>query len=403
MSWTTPADLCVQVQRLWDRGDLLRASVSDAAPWPVRLTLKSPSAADLSDCFESVRDWVRAVAGTPHVRIEWREWNHRVQGMQRLPAAVWVDTLEAALALVGKAREVQRFEALWQQTVAVQPALREWVRRRPLQALDLADRWERLLAVVAWLQAHPQPAVYLRQVDAQGVDSKFIEAHRGVLTELLDLALPPEAVDTRASGTAQFARRFGFLEKPVRIRFRLLDPAMPSLPGCHEQPDITLDATSFAALALPIDRLFITENETNFLAFPQMEKAIVVFGAGYGWDALARATCLHRCRLYYWGDIDTHGFAILDQLRGYFPHVASLLMDRETLLAHRLHWGEEPEPARHDLSRLTTDESAIYDELRFDCLQPRLRLEQERIGYDWLGDRLLPISLESRLSQQQQS
>ena len=388
MSWTTPEDLRAQAQRLWDRGDLLRAAVSDAVPWPVRLPLQAPSAADLSDRFEAVRDWVRAVADTPHVRIDWREWNHRVQGTQRLPATVWIDTLQAALAFVGKARQVQRFEALWQQTAAVQPALLAWMSRRPLQALELADRWERLLAVVAWLQANPRPGVYLRQVDAPGVDSKFIETHRGVLAELLDSALPPEAIDTRATGTAQFARRFGFLDKPVRIRFRLLDPAMPSLPGCEGLPDIVLDAASLATLALPIERVFVTENETNFLAFPEVARAIVVFGAGYGWEPLARATWLHKCPVHYWGDIDTHGFAILDQLRGYFPHAASFLMDRETLLAHRSHWGEEPEPARHDLSRLTTEEAAVYDDLRFDRLQPRLRLEQERIGFGWVCNRL---------------
>ena len=388
MSWTTPADLRAQVQRLWDRGDLLRAAVTDAATWPLRLNLKAPSAADLSDRFEAVRGWVRAVADTPQVRIDWREWNHRVQGMQRLPVAVWIDSVHEALAFIGKARQAQRFEVLWQQTASAQPALLAWMSRRPLQALDLADRWERLLAVVAWLQAHPRPGVYLRQVDAPGVDSKFIEAHRGVLAELLDAALPPDAVDTHASGMAQFARRFGFLEKPVRIRFRLLDSALPSLPGCNGLPDVTLDAASFAALALPVKQVFITENETNFLAFPQAARAIVVFGAGYGWEALARAARLHRCRLHYWGDIDTHGFAILDQLRGYFPHAASFLMDRDTLLAHRSHWGEEPEPARHDLPRLTTEETAVYDDLRFDRIQLRLRLEQERVAFGWVNERL---------------
>jgi hypothetical protein len=392
MSWTTPADLRAQIQRLWDRGDLLRAAVTDAVSWPLRLNLKAPSAADLSDRFEAVRDWVRTVADTPHIRLDWRDWNHRVQGTQRLPAAVWVDSVQAALAFIGKARQAQRFEALWQQTAAAQPALLVWMSRRPIQALDLAERWERLLAVVAWLQAHPRPGVYLRQVDAPGVDSKFIEAHRGVLTEMLDAALPTEAIDTRASGTAQFARRFGFLDKPVRIRFRLLDPALPSLPGCHALPgvlpDIALDSASFAALALPVERVFITENETNFLAFPEVARAIVVFGAGYGWEALARAAWLHRCQLHYWGDIDTHGFAILDQLRGYFPGAASFLMDRDTLLAHRSHWGEEPEPARHDLPRLTTEETAVYDDLRFDRLQPGLRLEQERLGFGWVNERL---------------
>lgn len=397
MSWTTPADLRAQVQRLWDRGELLRDAVTNAIPWPLRLTLKAPNAGDLSDRFEAVRDWVREVTATPHVRIDWREWNHRVQGTQRLPAAVWVDSLQEATAFLGKARHLQRFEALWQQTDAAHPALLVWMCRRPLRALALDDCWGRLLAVVAWLQVHPRPGVYLRQVDAPGVDSKFIEAHRGVLTELLDLALPPEAIDTHASGTSQFALRFGFLDKPVRIRYRLLDPALPGLPGCQRLPDITLDAASFAELALPIERVFVTENETNFLAFPQVPRGIVVFGAGYGWDSLARASWLHRCHLHYWGDIDTHGFAILDQLRGHFPQVVSFLMDEETLLAHRLHWGEESEPARRALNHLTVEEAKVYDELRFDRLQPRLRLEQERIGYGWLGDHLTRISAVSRM------
>jgi hypothetical protein len=63
-------------------------------------------------------------------------------------------------------------------------------------------------------------------------------------------------------------------------------------------------------------------------------------------------------------------------------------MDRETLLAHRLHWGEEPEPVHHDLSRLTAEEAAVYDDLRFDRHPPRLRLEQERVGFGWLSGQL---------------
>lgn len=391
MSWTTSADLRAQVQRLWDRGELLRSAVTSTVSWPLRLNLRAPSASDLTDRFEAVREWVHDIADIPQVRIEWREWNHRVQGMQRLPAAVWIDTLQDASAFIGKTRQAQRFEEVWQQTAIVQPKLRAWLSRRPIQALDLVDRWDRLLAVVAWLQAHHRPNVYLRQVDVPGVDTKFIETHRGVLAELLDLALPSEAIELDATGVAQFARRFGFLDKPVRIRFRLLDPSLSSLPGGEGLPDITLDADSFAALALPARRVFITENETNFLAFPPAAQSIVVFGAGYGWEPLARASWVHQCRLHYWGDIDTHGFAILDQLRGHFDGASSFLMDHETLLAHRLHWGEEPDPARHDLTRLTPEEAAVYDDLRFDRHQHRLRLEQERVGFGWLRDRLAGI------------
>jgi hypothetical protein len=202
---------------------------------------------------------------------------------------------------------------------------------------------------------------------------------------------------------ALLAQRIGEIAQARdELRGRLDDPALPSFPGCQTKPsvlpDITLDATSFAALALPVERVFITENETNFLAFPAVEQSIVVFGAGYGWEALAHAEWLHRCQLHYWGDIDTHGFAILDQLRGYFPHAASFLMDRKTLLAHRLHWGEEPDPARHDLSHLTPEEMSVYDDLRFDRYQPRLRLEQERVDFGWLCDRVSRIPSGTRVA-----
>jgi hypothetical protein len=35
-------------------------------------------------------------------------------------------------------------------------------------------------------------------------------------------------------------------------------------------------------------------------------------------------------------------------------------------------------------ARVAAKEAAVYDDLRFDRLQPRLRLEQERVGFGWL-------------------
>jgi hypothetical protein len=320
-----------------------------------------------------------------------REFKHRVFGTNAVPHEAWIDTVEAACVFIGKQRDVARFTALTDVTRMRQPQLLGWLAKRPLQALARFDEWGRLLEIIAWLQAHPRPGVYLRQVDIPGVHSKFIEAHRSMLVELLDIILPSEAIDPTVSGVSQFAKRYGFRDKPLRIRFRVLDPQHTLLPGDQMQ-DITLDAASFARLDCTASRVFITENEINFLAFPPIKDSLVIFGSGYGFEMLREAAWLSRCRVHYWGDIDTHGFAILDQLRSQFDHVESFLMDRSTLLAFEALWGKEDKQTLRDLPRLTAEERTLYDDLRDNRIREKLRLEQERIGFNWVESALSALT-----------
>jgi hypothetical protein len=383
VNWTGPRDLRAQLQRSWDRGKLLAGMVSGEPFFPRRLTLKGPTSIQMSEHFDTVRAWIMELSALPHYRIEMRELRHRVLGANEVPGAVWVDTLDDALDVLGKRREARRFAALVERTRERQPLLLEWVARKPLKALELANVWDQLLDVVDWIKMYPRPGIYLRQVDIAGVHSKFIEAHRGVLIQWLDQVLPPEVVDTTATGVSGFARRYGFRDKPQRIRLRALDPAHTLLPG-FGNADITLDAESFVCLTPAVSRVFITENEINFLAFPKVPDSLLIFGAGYGFEILAQAAWLTRCQVFYWGDIDTHGFAILDQLRTCLPHARSLLMDRATLLAFEAQWGVEDKQTLRDLPRLNVEECALFDDLRDNRLRPNLRLEQERIGFGWV-------------------
>jgi hypothetical protein len=247
--------------------------------------------------------------------------------------------------------------------------------------LEHGDDWDRMLAVVAWFREHPRCGLYLRQLDVLGVDTKFIETRRGVLSELLDVVLPPEALDRSAIGARGFEQRYGLRPKSPLVRLRILDQRHL----IHGLSDITIPAEQFATLVPPVDRVFITENETNGLAFPDLHDSMVIFGMGYALDRLQEADWLRNNKtIRYWGDIDTHGFAILDRLRAIFPNARSLLMDRETLMAHRALWVQETE--RHDgpLRRLTQEEGELFDDLRQDRLGDRVRLEQERIPFGWL-------------------
>ncbi|KQX39469.1 DUF3322 domain-containing protein [Variovorax sp. Root434] len=390
MNWTRPSDLRDQLLKLWDRGDLLARLVTGESLFPRRLALKDPTSAEMTDHFDEVRDWSRDLRAATGYRIVMREFRHRVLGANAIPAEVWVDSLDQALALVGKQKEAVRFAALIELTRASQPLLLPWLARRPLRVLEVESQWSRFLEIVAWLQRHPRPGLYLRQVDIPGVHSKFMETHRGTLMELLDITLAPEAIDKTATGAGEFVRRYGFLGKPSRVRFRILDPELASRAACPAQ-DITVDAPGFARWDLGCSRVFVTENEINFLAFPAIKGSIVIFGSGYGFEMLSDVPWLARCAIHYWGDIDTHGFAILDQLRARFDHVESFLMDRATLMTFKMQWGDEATPTWRELLRLRPEEQALYDDLRDNRLGRHLRLEQERVGFDWVENALTAL------------
>lgn len=399
MNWTSSADLQAQLKKRWARGILLQEYIQASDLFPLRLILKVPSSSDLSEQFDAVRDWVRDLQGNAKdesgqgYRLVWRSVRHRVIGTNAVPQEAWVDTLDDALILIGKTREARRFVDMVDQTRARMSAVLPWLAKYPLQALKIADDWPCLISVCAWLTAHPRPNIYIRQIDVPGVHTKFIEHYRPVLNDLFAYALSPEMMDlSAANGLRGFLQRYGFRDKPVRVRFRVLDAAHALLPGNHDQ-DITVCHETFASLNPRVSRVFITENEINFLAFPALTDSMVIFGSGYGVDMLRQAQWLQDKAVYYWGDLDTHGFAILDQLRSHLPHAVSFLMDRQTLMTHQDQWVIEPQPALHDLPRLTPGERAVYDDLRWKRLQDGdpIRLEQERVSYARLMQALVAL------------
>jgi hypothetical protein len=249
--------------------------------------------------------------------------------------------------------------------------LHAWLTSHPMRALRLADDWDNLLATVRWIDERQVSGMYLRQIDVSGVDTKFIERHKGVISELLDAQLDPSRVDVAAP---DFAGRYGFLRKPGHVRFRVA----ASMNGFSE---LSVRITEFAAPPDGISQVYIMENEITYVAFPLPAAAMVILGGGYAVPVLAPLRWLAGLDVVYWGDIDTDCFAILNQLRRHLPTARSMLMDHATLLGHREHWITEPSPTTASLDRLDQAESALYADLISNAYAPSVRLEQERIRF----------------------
>jgi hypothetical protein len=393
-AWTDLDALRRRVKKEWDKGRILSARLTGDAMFPLRIPLKQPSPGEIGEQFIQVKDWIHQLTGHEKSRkgfgyeLSWREVNHRQIGKNRIPTAAIFDHEEDALRFINKQQEAFVFSDCCQNILEAFPELKPWLVEKPMTVLAHAGKWPRLLSVLRWLQDNPRPGIYIRQLEIPEIDTKFIEQHRKILAGLLDIVLPAAAIDESARGVSGFEERYGFLTKPAQIRFRILDPAL-SINGLS---DLQIPAGDFADLDMEgTERVFVIENDINGLAFPETKGAFVIFGLGYGLERLAKAQWLADKNIFYWGDIDTHGFAILDQLRHYFPQTRSFLMDRKTLMAHQPLWGTEPVPVVRELTRLTAPESALYADLVQNRFARALRLEQERISYSLLKEELKKI------------
>lgn len=381
--WTRNKDIKLTLEKKWDKGQFLVQVVGSSPFDPFRIPLKRPNAGELASEFEAAREWVahlvRHGAGEnkPGFSIEWQTINHRVLGKNKVPKAVVFYTLDDVISYLGKKDQAHRFETLFHDITGRFPDLKAPLLKKPMLVLAHEPVWDKLLAVVSWMKAHPRPEIYLRQLEIPGIDTKFIETHKEILTRLLTAVIGPEAVNQGAKGKNAFEHRFGFRCKPARIRLRILDPAL-SVMGLT---DLEVPEDQFRELNLKPDTVFVVENEITGLAFPPFPKGVVIIGLGYGLSALSHVPWINNLPVWYWGDLDTHGFAMLDRIRHYLPETRSFLMDEAALLAHKIFWGREPSPTRRALPLLTPDEARVYRALCRNKYAQNLRLEQERISY----------------------
>ena len=380
-TWTQVADLRTRLRRRWDRGGFLKPYAAGDEFTPVRVKIDGPSVVDLVERLADVRRWVeqferdaRTRSGEPRFTVEPRTIKSRTLGANEVPGRLRIDTFVELCAFLGTTDDVTTFDRLRAVSHLEVPELDEWVALHPMVVLEHRADWTAMLLVVRWIADRDISDLDVRHLDVPGVDTKFVERHRRILGRLLDEVRP---ATTEPSGRG-VAGRLGFRVRPSYTRIRLLHP-VPELPSVLTELEVR--TIELAQLELSVRTVFIVENRASFLAFPDVADAMVIFGGGFQVSALDPLTWLHDTEIVYWGDIDTHGFAILDRLRERFPQTRSMLMDLETLFTHRDHVVIEPSQTTGPLAHLTAAEHALYSDLVEHRHGPSVRLEQERIRF----------------------
>ena len=377
VGWTKPTDIAAKVRRRWNDGSLLSGYANRCAFDPIEVSIRGPKPSQVGDDLGAVKDWVTALdngrADDRQYGLHWQSIGGRQIGRNRLPVRAVVSSYEQAWELLGVAAAVRRFDGLLT-LVQQHPQVQRWVVNHPLRALEFDSEMPRLLSAFEWLDSHRYSGRYLRQISAPGVDTKFAERHRTILAKMLEVP----------ATSAGFLAGLGLRAKPGLVRLR---PAL-SLGLLNPLSELAARPEELAQLTIGPRVAVIVENEISYLSVEVPDNGVVLWGKGFEVANVGRLRWLDNADVQYWGDIDTHGFAILDRLRASLPQARSVLMDRETLLAHRDRWGSEDRPARSTLTRLTPAEHDLYVELVEDGLGERVRLEQERIDWRWVEQRL---------------
>lgn len=272
-----------------------------------------------------------------------------------------------------------------------------------------ADFWVIVQLVDYLASLKRTPHIYVRQVSLPLMDTKFIERNYRMIDELLILCLPKERdlqeyepLESDKQGYkksrsfSDFVKRWGFANKKEMIRWRMLDPKMSSslYEGAGSMIDSIVPIDVLAHLKLNFEHVIVCENEVCYLNLPAITNSIAIFGSGYKVGLLSELPWLKDKDIIYWGDIDTHGFNILNSFREALNYsfkdshydaslkVRTMLMDIDTLKSNKHYIVQESESVSTFLATLKGKEYLCYEALINHSMGKQVRLEQELIPFD---------------------
>ena len=336
----------------------------------------SDTIAEYQKEFNDMRSLSKEVKGYGYT-IHWKTVKTKMLGTQGLPSKIKFETAEDFERFLQKVKEVDVFRKNVALINGKFSELQCWIEKYPLKVIDNSEYWSDILKVLDYFSKNPQPQLYIRELPIE-VHTKFIEQHKIVIGELLDIVIE-EFVNTNEK---DFEKRYNLRYDEPLVRMRLLDRTLAKK-LFYGLDDITIPISLFLKLQIPISKVYIVENKVNFLTFPLIPNSIVIWGKGYGVASIKESELLKSTELIYWGDLDAQGFEILSQFRSYFGQVKSLLMDKATFDNYFEKECGTPSKINFKLN-LTTEEENLYQYIKAN----NYRLEQEKIPQRYVIEQL---------------
>ena len=321
------------------------------------------------------------------------------QGMQTIIEKIYFETEIDFIRFIGKEKETENFKKHLSivksrfLNLNAEDVQNNWLKKhlRSLIAEAEDDYWQNIFLCAIWFLNNPHCNVYLREIPVP-VHTKFIEQNTSLIFSVYTALNKNKGTD-KVSSNADIYKRWGVRTAEPFIRFRSLDKDI-HLKILNEEftsYEIQTPLSAFAKINFnSIEYIFIVENLMVYLTFPAFNKALCIFGSGFAAVNLKECKTLNEKKLYYFGDMDEHGFEILSNVRSIFPNIQSFCMDQKTYETFSIFAvkGENSHSKIEDLN-LSEDELHLFKFLREN--KTIGRLEQEKISQAFIKSRIEKI------------
>jgi len=367
--------------KIYNNGTLFRNFLEQDNLFPFEIKLKKIKQKDIQNNFTKIHNEIQGLK-SQNFHILYKDFHFKLLSTQKLPVAVEFYAEDELLKFIGKKAEFDRFVAIYKRILENFPQLKSLIYQKPFLFLECEEILERVFLVCSFFMEHPKPNIYLRELSISGVDTKFVEQNKRVIDTFLSIFLDEESYEKDVTKLANygFEKKYHLKYPLPLVRFRILDDTQKI---CNLS-DLSVTVEEFKTLKVEVKNVFIVENKKTMLSFIDVKDSIVVFGGGYGVEVLKDVCWLRERKIFYWGDIDSDGFAILSMLRGYFPDTKSIFMDKKTIEKFvEYSVVQKQPPIDRVLNNLTVEEVKIYNSLR-----DGFRLEQERIHINYIKEKI---------------
>jgi len=384
----TPEQINRLVHKWWP--DLLKSEVLGEAFFPRTIDrIGKIQPGDITDRFGSLQHEVEQLFRSSKnetgrgYRVNIASRTFRRTGTHSLPESIVFETVEDYVFFVRKEKEWKLFKKNLARITEVFPSLKPWIAENAITLTFPGVDWTGILETCRYFLTHPRPDLYIRQLPLQ-VHTKFLEENEALLRSLLDFLIPGHI---RYPERRKLAERFYLRYDEPLIRIRILDERLvPEL----SFKDLSIPLSHFRQSDWLAESVVITENKMNFLTLPALPYALAIWsGGGFNVGYLKDIPWLKQKKIYYWGDLDEHGFQILHQLRTLYSHAVSVMMDKGTFEAFQEFVVRGPHNPSENLSSLTREEADLYQYLK--SLDSGNRLEQEKISQAYAEQTLFSL------------